>query len=157
MSGDASVGTAKFEANDSAIVTNRGDTIYVTNTTAEIELKNNQLVNNANGALLRVEAAKWGTAGQNGGDVTLELENQKASGDIVIDALSTLTMTLEDSSAYIGAINSANTAKKADVTLETGSKWTLTGDSYVSSISGDTGGIDLNGHTLYVGGVAWAR
>ena len=157
MSGDASVGTAVFAANDSAIITNRGDTIYVTNTTAKIELKNNRLVNNANGALLRVEAAKWGTAGKNGGDVTLELENQKAAGDIILDALSTLTMKLEDGSAYTGAINGANTAKSAARTLETGSKWTLTGDSYVSSLSGDTNGVDLNGHTLYVGGVAWVK
>ena len=157
MSGDASVGTAKFEANDSTIVTNRGDTIYVTNTTAEIELKNNRLVNNANGALLRVKAAKWGTAGKNGGDVTLELENQKASGDIVIDALSTLAMKLEDGSAYTGAVNGANTAKSVVLTLEAGTKWVLTGDSYLSALDGDTSGIDLNGHTLYVGGVAWAR
>ena len=157
MSGDASVGTALFAANDSTIVTNRGDTIYVTNTTAEIELKNNRLVNNANGALLRVEAAKWGTAGKNGGDVTLELENQKASGDIVIDALSTLAMKLEDGSAYTGAVNGANTAKSVVLTLEAGTKWVLTGDSYLSALDGDTSGIDLNGHTLYVGGVAWAR
>ena len=157
MSGDASVGTAKFEANDSTIVTNRGDTIYVTNTTAEIELKNNQLVNNVNGALLRVEAAKWGTAGKNGGDVTLELENQKASGDIVIDALSTLAMTLENGSAYTGAINGANTAKRAALTLEAGTKWVLTGDSYLSALDGDTSGIDLNSHTLYVGGSVWTK
>ena len=157
MSGDASVGTAEFKATDSKIVTNQGDTFYVTNTTAEIELKNNQLVNTAFGALLRVEAAKWGTSGKNGGDVTLEMENQKAAGDIILDALSTLTMKIEDGSVYTGAVNNANTAKKADVTLETGSKWTLTGDSYVSSLSGNTSGIDLNGHTLYVDGVAWAK
>ena len=66
-------------------------------------------------------------------------------------------MTLKDNSTYEGAVNNANSAEKADVALETGSKWTLTGDSYVSSLSGDTGGIDLNGHTLYVGGVAWAK
>ena len=85
--------------------------------------------------------------------VALELENQKANGDIILDSPSTLTMKLEDGSAYTGAVNSTNSAKKADVTLETGSRWTLTGDSYVSSLSGDTGGIDLNGNALYVGGV----
>ena len=54
-------------------------------------------------------------------------------------------------------VNGANSAKKADVALKNGSRWTLTGDSYVTSLSGDTGGVDLNGHTLYVDGVAWIK
>ena len=73
------------------------------------------------------------------------------------DNISTVTLSLKNGSVYDGSVNGANTAKKADVTLEAGSKWTLTGDSYVSSLSGDTSGIDLNGHTLYVNGVACAK
>ncbi|MBR0313318.1 MAG: hypothetical protein IJQ98_13095 [Oscillospiraceae bacterium] len=47
--------------------------------------------------------------------------------------------------------------KKRTSLLRIGCKWTLTGDGYVSLLSGDTGGIDLNGHVLYVGGVVWAK
>ena len=47
-------------------------------------------------------------------------------------------------------------AKNENVDLAEGTTWTLTGDSYVSSLTGDTAGIDLNGHTLYVDGEAWS-
>ena len=36
------------------------------------------------------------------------------------------------------------------------STWKLSGDSHVTSLSGDTSGIDLNGYTLYVNGTAWS-
>ena len=38
MSGDAESGTASFKAKNSTLITNKGDTIFVTNTTATIEL-----------------------------------------------------------------------------------------------------------------------
>lgn len=156
MSGDASIGTAVFEANNSTITTNRGDTFYVTNTTAEIRLSNNQLVNNGDGDLLRAEAAAWGTSGKNGGNVSMILSNQKASGDVVADQFSTVSLALKDGSAYEGAVNTAGSAGKAEVTLDAGSTWTLTGDSRVESISGDLSGLNLNGHTLYVNGTVYS-
>ena len=41
-----------------------------------------------------------------------------------------------------------------NVTLEGGSTWTLTGDSYVTSFTGDASNVISNGYTLYVNGVA---
>jgi hypothetical protein len=41
------------------------------------------------------------------------------------------------------------------VTIDDDSTWTLTGDSYVTELSGTTDNIDLNGYTLYVDGVAF--
>ena len=38
------------------------------------------------------------------------------------------------------------------VEIESGSTWTLTADSYVSSLTCEAGSIDLNGHKLYVDG-----
>ena len=106
MSGDAGIGTAVFEADDSTITTNRGDTFYVTNTTAEIRMTNNALLNHS-GGLLRAEAAAWGTSGKNGGDVTMILSNQKASGDVMADALSRVAITLKDGSAYLEIVYSS--------------------------------------------------
>jgi len=40
-----------------------------------------------------------------------------------------------------------------DVTLDETSVWTLTGDSDISSLFGNTTCIDLNGYSLYVDGV----
>ena len=36
-----------------------------------------------------------------------------------------------------------------------GSTWTLTGDSYITSLTCGADAIDLNGHTLYVNGKAY--
>jgi hypothetical protein len=41
-----------------------------------------------------------------------------------------------------------------DVTLDASSTWTLTGDSYVTSFTGDAANVISNGYTLYVNGVA---
>ena len=55
MSGDAATGEASFIAKNSKITTNKGDTIYVTNTTASITLENNTIINNDNtGNFLRI-------------------------------------------------------------------------------------------------------
>ena len=76
---------------------------------------------------------------------------------IMRSARSREDVTVAVANLYEGAINGANTAKSVALTLEAGTKWVLTGDSYLSALDGDTSGIDLNGHTLYVGGVAWAK
>ena len=81
MSGDAADGQAEFTATNSDITTNKGDTLYVTNTTASINLKNNTITNNdSEGNFLRAQADSWGSSGSNGGNVTLTMTKQKASG-----------------------------------------------------------------------------
>ena len=158
MSGDAKDGTAFFTANNCNITTNNGDTFYVTNTTAEIDLSNNTIVNNdSEGNFLRVQKDSWGNSGSNGGNVTLKMSNQKATGNIVIDSISTLDMSMESGSYYEGAINGDNQAKSITLKLDSSSKIKLTGDSYVSSLEDevdDYSNIDFNGYTLYVNGVA---
>ena len=156
MSGDADTGTAKFTAENSTITTNKGDTIFVTNTTAEVNLTNNKIVNN-DGDFLRIQAGKWGNSGSNGGDVTLNMTNQEVNGNIIVDNISTLAMNLSQSSNYTGTINSANTAKSITLKLDSTSKITLTGDSYVTSLEdADTSysNINFNGYKLYVNGTA---
>ena len=158
QSGDAAVGTSSFTAKNSNITTNKGDTFYITNTTAVINLENNTFINNdSTGAFLRTESAKWGTSGSNGGDVTLNMTKQTAKGDIVADSISTLNMSLSGSSSYTGTINGSNTAKSIALTLDSSSKITLTGDSYVTTFSNaDTSNsnINFNGYKLYVNGTA---
>ena len=156
MSGDADTGTAKFTAENSTITTNKGDTIFVTNTTAEINLTNNKIVNN-DGDFLRIQAGKWGNSGSNGGDVTLNMKKQEVSGNIIVDNISTLVMNLTEGSSYTGTINSAKTAKSITLKLDTTSKITLTGDSYVTSLEdadSSYSNINFNGYKLYVNGTA---
>ncbi len=156
MSGDAASGEATFTAKDSTITTNKGDSFYVTNTTAVINLENNMIVNNdASGNLLRIQADSWGNSGSNGGIVTLNLTNQATTGNIVVDEISSLTMNLKNGSSFEGVINGEN-ASEVVLNLDASSKITLTGDSYVKSLTNaDTtnSNINLNGYKLYVDGV----
>lgn len=157
MSGDAADGEAEFSAKDSTITTNKGDSFYVTNTTAKISLSNNTIVNNdAEGNFLRIQKDSWGKSGSNGGTVTLAMTNQKATGNIVVDSISKLSMELESGSSYTGTINGEN-AGEVELVLDASSKITLTGDSYVKSLSNaeaTNSNINLNGYKLYVNGVA---
>lgn len=158
MSGDAASGSASFKATGSKITTKKGDTLYVTNTSARISLTNNTITNtDSTGNFLRAQADSWGTSGSNGGDITLTMSKQKAAGNIVIDSVSTLDMTMKNESSYKGTINGSNEAKSISLTLDKGSKITLTGDSYVTSFTdadSSYSNINFNGYKLYVNGTA---
>ncbi|MBQ3280127.1 hypothetical protein IJG92_00460 [Candidatus Saccharibacteria bacterium] len=154
MSGDAASGEAIFTAKNSTITTNKGDSFYVTNTTAVINLENNTIVNNdASGNFLRIQKDSWGNSGSNGGIVTLNLTNQSASGKIVVDEISSLVINLKNGSSFVGVINSEN-AGEVTLNLDASSTITLTGDTYVKSLTNadsTNSNINLNGYKLYVG------
>ena len=156
MSGDADTGEAVFTAKNSAITTNQGDSFYVTNTTATINLENNEIINNdASGYFLRIQKDSWGNSGSNGGVVKMNLTNQKADGDIYVDEISGLSLNFADGSVYTGAINSENLGE-VNVTLDASSKIILTGDTNLTSlINADStnGNIVKNGYKLFVNGV----
>ena len=155
MSGDAAEGLATFTMNGGSLTNNNGDVFFVNNTVTTITLENVEIVNNdASGVFLRAAAAGWGSEGSNGGKVNLYLKNQTQSGDIIVDDVSALNMYLSSGSVYNGAVNSDN-GGEVYVEIESGSKWVLTGDSYITSLTCDADAIDLNGHVLYVNGVAY--
>lgn len=154
MSGDADSGTASFTSKNSNIITNKGDTIFVTNTTATINLENNTITNN-DGNFLRIQTGKWGNSGSNGGNVTLNMTNQKVEGNVIVDNISTLDVNMQNKSVLIGAINSSNTAKSLTVKLSKDSVISLTGDTYLTSLDNEdtsNSNIYLNGYSLYVNG-----
>lgn len=152
MSGDASVGLAKFSMSGGSLTNKTGDVFFVNNTATTITLENVKISNeDASGVFLRAAAAGWGSEGSNGGKVDLYLKNQTLTGDIVVDKVSALNMYLSSGTTYTGAVNTDN-AGEVYVEIESGSKWVLSGDSYIASLTCDSDAIDLNGHKLYVGG-----
>ena len=85
------------------------------------------------------------------------MSNQEAIGNIVIDSVSTINMTMKEKSYYEGTINGDNTAKSIELTIDKTSKIKLTGDSFVSSLTDEDtsySNIDFNGYKLYVNGTA---
>ena len=160
MSGDAATGEAVFTSKGSIITTNNGDSFYVTNTTATINLENNKIVNNdSTGNFLRIQKDSWGNSGSNGGTVTLKLTKQDVSGNIAVDSISKLTMNLTNTSSFKGVINNSNEGEVI-LTLDKTSSITLTGNSYVKSLTNadsTNSNINLNGYNLYVNGAALTK
>ena len=155
MSGDADVGEAAFSAEGGSITAKTGDMFYITNTDCQITLKDVAFTL-ANDVFLRVEGNSssrgWGTEGANGGDVTLTADSQEFAGNILVDEISSLVLTMKNGTSYEGAINPDGDGGTVDVTLDDDSTWTLTGDSYITSFDGDTSNITANGYHLYVNG-----
>ena len=159
MSGDADVGTSEFDMTGGSLTGNNGDMFYITNTHSIINLSNVDITNkDADSYLMRVTgnsaARGWGKAGANGAQVEFTASNQTLNGDIAVDTVSTLNMTLTDSSDFTGTINIIDNAQNgtavdnnAVVTIDSDSTWTLTGDCTVTSLE-NNGTINFNGHTI---------
>ena len=155
MSGDADEGLASFAMNGGNL---NGDIFFVNNTTATIDLTGATIVNeDSEGVFLRAAAAGWGSDGSNGGHVTMNATSQNIEGDMIVDEISSLNLYLKDSSSFSGAINSDGASGDVYVEIEDGSTWTLTGDSYITSLTCSAGSINLNGHKLYVNGEEYAE
>jgi hypothetical protein len=156
MSGDAAEGKSSFTMNGGTLTNANGDIFFVNNTVTEINLSKASIVNNdESGVFLRAAAAGWGNEGSNGGQVTLNASEQEINGDIIVDEVSNTNLVLKDGSTLNGAINSSGQEGEVYVELSSDSKWTLTADSYITSLTCDAGSINLNGHTLYVNGKAY--
>ena len=153
MSGDASSGTSSFSMTGGSLTNENGDIFFVNNTACNISLTGASIVNNdATGVFLRAAAAGWGSAGSNGGHVNLNASGQVIDGNLLVDDSSTLNLYLHDASSFTGAVNPDGQTGDVYVELDANSTWTLTADSYVSSLTCVQGTINLNGHKLYVNG-----
>ncbi len=155
MSGDAEVGEAYFSAEGGSITSQSGDMFYITNTDCEITLKDVAFTL-ANDVFLRVEGNSssrgWGTEGANGGDVTMVTDAQTFEGNILVDEISTLNLTMENGTEFTGAINPDGEGGSVEVSMDESSTWSLTADSYITNFDGDTSQIVSNGYHLYVNG-----
>lgn len=159
MSGDASEGTGTFSATDSTLTISKKSKVYetspmffITNTDAVINLENTKL-NYGSNQLVTVSGndGEWGNQGSNGGNLTLNATNQTLNGNISVDNISTASFILK-SSTLTSTINSENNAKKVNLSLDSSSKWVITGDSYVTTLTLENNDLSLiedHGYTIY--------
>ena len=155
FSGDAESGIARLKAENNTLTTHgTGAFIYVNNTTAEADLTGNTIVTPNTTTLVKAAAdSRWGKDGENGGHLTLRASNQELNGNIVADSISTIALDMTNGSSLVGAVNTDNTAKEITMKLSKDSTWTLTGDSYVKSLTNEdttNSNIHLNGYKLVV-------
>ena len=153
FSGDAGTGTAHFSAKDSTLTNlSTGSMFYITNTQAEISLENTTLNSPHTDTLIELASDRWGRTGSNGGDLTFTAARQQLSGNVTANSLSQIRLALKDNTSWTGSLNHERTAKEASLSLDRTSRWSLTGDSWVTSLSDEDtsfSNIESNGHTLY--------
>lgn len=155
FSGDAESGIARLRAENNTLTTHAtGAFIYINNTTAEVDLTGNTILMPNTTTLVKAAAdSRWGKTGESGGHLTLRTSNQELSGNIVADSISTVALDMTNGSSLVGAVNTNNTAKEITMKLSKDSTWTLTGDSYVKSLTNEdttSSNIHLNGYKLVV-------
>ena len=160
FSGDADSGNSHFTMNGGSLTNKQGHLFHVTNTNAIITLNGVKLVNDDPAkVLLSVCADGWQGASNK---ATLNASHQQMEGTILVGSDSKLTLNLADASTFNGSIsgNITNAAGNTvstetgtvNVTLGDDCTWTLTADTYITSLKGDTSRINTNGHRLFVNG-----
>jgi len=150
FSGDADAGNSHFTMNGGQLTNKKGHLFHVTNTNAIISLNNVNLVNeDPEKVLLSVCADGWQGAGNK---ATVNASRQQLEGTILVGSDSELTLILTEGSTFNGSINGniINATGKSistetgtvNVTLGDDCTWTLTADTYITSLKGDTSRIN---------------
>jgi hypothetical protein len=155
FSGDAEGQEGAFSMDGGSLSAAQGPLFFVNNTRGMIHLRSVKL-SVASGVLVNAAASKWGRSGSNGGHVELTGDNQKLSGDINVDKVSSATVVLKNHSALAGAVENAALALDATSEWNVTADSTLTGLTDTDSVSGDSiTNIHGNGHTVrYKGDLA---
>ncbi|MBQ9432623.1 MAG: hypothetical protein IJU26_00190 [Synergistaceae bacterium] len=74
----------------------------------------------AAGYFLRASFSIWGTSGSDSGKVTLKGSSQDITDNILVDSVSTLTMTFSDNFAFNGAVNSSGQTGTVKIVVDEG-------------------------------------
>ena len=158
MSGDSAEGTSTFTMNGGTINSKSGHVFHVTNTSAVINL-NGITINNedSSGVLLSVSDDGWSGASN---IATLNASGQSLSGNILVGSNSTLSLNLTNGATFSGNLSGNVTNASGSVvsssigtvnlTLDDASKLYLSGDTYVTSFSGNATNVITNGYNFYV-------
>lgn len=161
MSGDAADGESQFTMDGGSLTAHTGGMFYTTNTDSEFVLKNVSLTpSSENPFLLRCTGNSnkrgWGSAGKNGATCTFTGIDQELTGDVQWDSISNLSMYLRGSSKLTGAFvqdesDAGNGGDgKAELTIESGATWVVTGDSRLSSLNNAGRVVDEDGKTVRI-------
>ena len=156
MSGDSEVGNGVFQMKGGKLTSGNGGLFYTTNTESTITLENVEIEKTDDSEFFlqctgNSNARGWGNSGANGADCVFTGISQVMDGDIVWDSISDLDLYLTEGSTLTGAITQDETWAGnggdgyCNVTVSSDSKWIVTGDSKVSTLSTD--GVDITDDT----------
>ncbi len=141
MSGDATGNRGVFTMSNGVLnwPSTSGPLFYITNTTGVITLTD-VTINSSSQTLIKASKDSWGTSGKNGGIVEFTASGENLNGNVLCDSISTVAMKLTNTSSLEGAVNTENSAKLITLTMDAGSSWNVTADSYVQEVI-DSGGV----------------
>lgn len=154
-SSDLTIKDSKITVNKDSNVYKIAPIFYITNTSSVINITNTDIDYGSNTLIKVSKNEKYGDTEDNGGEVNFTATDQKLKGNIVVDEISSIRFNLNNSS-YKGQINGNNESKNVHVTLDKKAEWTLTGDSYLNTLTIQNGRIDRlaryiksNGYNIY--------
>ena len=156
--------TATFQAADSTLSSaiQSGSMFYLTNTSADVVLKNTVLDFDSTAADLLLVAGNdsnnWGSAGSNGATVRFTGISQELAGNIDVDTISSADVHLTQGTIWTGAATVSQNAYGSTsetpptVNIDATSTWVVTGDSTVSALNVAEGGqvVDAQGNTVTI-------
>ncbi len=154
-SSDLTIKDSKITVNKDSNVYKTAPIFYITNTSSVINITNTDIDYGSNTLIKVSKNEKYGDTEDNGGEVNFTATDQILKGNIIVDEISSIRFNLNNSS-YKGQINGNNESKNVHVTLDKKAEWTLTGDSYLNTLTIQNGRIDRlaryiksNGYNIY--------
>ena len=159
MSGDSEVGKGTFTMEGGSLTSLNGGLFYTTNTESEFSLRNVTLTAADDSEFLlrctgNANQRGWGQTGANGADCTFTAAEQTMDGNVIWDSISNLDLNLTEGSVLTGAIldDESCAGEGGDgacaLTIDAASKWIVTGDSVLTTLSCDGEIVDTDGRAV---------
>lgn len=161
MSGDSEIGNSTFSMTGGTLTAKNGGMFYTTNTESTFYLSDVDIAYADKSEFFlkctgNSNQRGWGQSGNNGADCTFTANKQEMEGDIIWDSISTLVFNMENGSVLTGAFVQDESAAGnggngyANLTIDSSSKWVVTGDSTLSTLNCKGTIIDESGNTVTI-------
>ena len=161
MSGDSQVGNSTFEMVGGSLTAQNGGMFYTTNTESTFLLSGVDITGAADSEFLlrctgNANQRGWGASGANGADCHFTGSDQALDGDVIWDSISSLDFYLTQGSVLTGAVLQDESCAGdggdgyANLYIEEGSTWVVTGDSVLTSLQCAGTVVDADGNTVSV-------
>ena len=163
MSGDSQVGNSTFEMVGGSLTAQNGGMFYTTNTESTFLLSGVDITGAADSKFLlrctgNANQRGWGASGANGADCHFTGSDQALDGDVIWDSISSLDFYLTQGSVLTGAVLQDESCAGdggdgyANLYIEEGSTWVVTGDSVLTSLQCAGTVVDADGNTVSITG-----
>ena len=168
MSGDSQIGNSTFEMQGGTLTARNGGMFYSTNTESTFILKEVEIAYSTGSEFFlkvtgNANKRGWGTSGANGATTKFTAIHQDMDGDVIYDSISTLDFFMTSGSSLRGRfIDNEKAAGSggdgaANLSIDSKSRWIVTGDSTLTHLSCSGTIIDKNGMSVSIVGTDGTR